>query len=44
MAEPVPVAWPPAPIWTERLVLRGSEAGDRAAFIRSSFVDTPGFS
>ncbi|RSN92721.1 GNAT family N-acetyltransferase [Streptomyces sp. WAC 05379] len=33
MAEPVPVAWPPAPIRTERLVLRGSEAGDRAAFI-----------
>lgn len=33
MAEPVPVAWPPAPIRTERLVLRGSEAGDRTAFI-----------
>ncbi|MGW4758981.1 GNAT family N-acetyltransferase [Streptomyces chartreusis] len=33
MAEPVPVAWPPSPIRTERLVLRGSEAGDRAAFI-----------
>ncbi|MEU1258765.1 GNAT family N-acetyltransferase [Streptomyces chartreusis] len=33
MAEPVPVVWPPAPIRTERLVLRGSEAGDRAAFI-----------
>ncbi|MGI5405265.1 GNAT family N-acetyltransferase [Streptomyces chartreusis] len=33
MAEPVPVAWPPAPIRTERLVLRGSEAKDRAAFI-----------
>lgn len=28
-----PVAWPPAPIWTERLVLRESEARDRAAFI-----------
>ena len=28
-----PVAWPPAPIRTERLVLRGSVAGDRAAFI-----------
>ncbi|MFF4398648.1 GNAT family N-acetyltransferase [Streptomyces sp. NPDC001480] len=28
-----PVAWPPAPIRTERLVLRGSEARDRAAFI-----------
>ncbi|MFG3510485.1 GNAT family N-acetyltransferase [Streptomyces sp. NPDC047821] len=28
-----PVAWPPAPIRTERLVLRESEAGDRAAFI-----------
>ncbi|RSN52380.1 GNAT family N-acetyltransferase [Amycolatopsis sp. WAC 04182] len=27
------VAWPPAPIKTERLVLRGSEARDRAAFI-----------
>jgi RimJ/RimL family protein N-acetyltransferase len=26
-------AWPPAPIKTERLVLRGSEARDRAAFI-----------
>ncbi|MEU9073805.1 GNAT family N-acetyltransferase [Kitasatospora sp. NPDC004745] len=26
-------AWPPAPIRTERLVLRGSEARDRAAFI-----------
>src|SRR6516225_4847898 len=28
-----PVAWPPAPIKTERLVLRESEARDRAAFI-----------
>lgn len=28
-----PVTWPPAPIRTERLVLRESEAGDRAAFI-----------
>lgn len=28
-----PVAWPPLPITTERLVLRGSEARDRAAFI-----------
>jgi RimJ/RimL family protein N-acetyltransferase len=27
------VAWPPAPIWTERLVLRQSEARDRPAFI-----------
>jgi RimJ/RimL family protein N-acetyltransferase len=27
------VAWPPAPIKTERLVLRESEARDRAAFI-----------
>ena len=27
------VAWPPAPIRTERLVLRASRAGDRAAFI-----------
>ncbi|MGW0209500.1 GNAT family N-acetyltransferase [Streptomyces sp. NPDC003233] len=28
-----PVAWPPAPIKTERLVLRESEARDRAAFV-----------
>ncbi|MFF7205573.1 GNAT family N-acetyltransferase [Streptomyces sp. NPDC008141] len=28
-----PVAWPPAAIWTERLVLRQAEARDRAAFI-----------
>ncbi|MGF1344577.1 GNAT family N-acetyltransferase [Streptomyces flavovirens] len=28
-----PVAWPPAPIRTERLVLRPSEARDRTAFI-----------
>ncbi len=28
-----PVAWPPAPIRTERLVLRESDAQDRAAFI-----------
>ncbi|MYS22758.1 MULTISPECIES: GNAT family N-acetyltransferase [unclassified Streptomyces] len=28
-----PVAWPPAPIRTERLVLRASEARDRAAFV-----------
>ncbi|MEV0528669.1 GNAT family N-acetyltransferase [Streptomyces sp. NPDC050439] len=28
-----PVAWPPAPIRTQRLVLRASEARDRAAFI-----------
>jgi RimJ/RimL family protein N-acetyltransferase len=27
------VDWPPAPITTERLVLRGSEARDRAAFV-----------
>ncbi|RSN07869.1 GNAT family N-acetyltransferase [Streptomyces sp. WAC 05977] len=27
------VVWPPAPIKTERLVLRGSEARDRSAFI-----------
>ncbi|MHC5259504.1 GNAT family N-acetyltransferase [Streptomyces sp. UC4497] len=26
-------SWPPEPIRTERLVLRGSEAGDRAAFV-----------
>ncbi|WP_405392712.1 GNAT family N-acetyltransferase [Streptomyces sp. NBC_01102] len=28
-----PVTWPPAPIRTERLVLRESEARDRAAFV-----------
>jgi hypothetical protein len=28
-----PVAWPPAPIRTERLVLRAPEARDRAASI-----------
>jgi RimJ/RimL family protein N-acetyltransferase len=33
MADLGPVAWPPAPIRTERLVLRESEARDRAAFI-----------
>jgi RimJ/RimL family protein N-acetyltransferase len=33
MTELGPVAWPPAPIKTERLVLRESEARDRAAFI-----------
>jgi RimJ/RimL family protein N-acetyltransferase len=33
MAEPGPVAWPPAPIRTERLVLRESEARDRVAVI-----------
>src|SRR3954466_13395129 len=33
MAELGPVAWPPEPIRTERLVLRESEARDRAAFI-----------
>ncbi len=33
MAELGPVAWPPAPIRTERLVLREAEARDRAAFI-----------
>jgi hypothetical protein len=33
MIELGPVAWPPAPIRTERLVLRESEARDRAAFI-----------
>lgn len=33
MTELGPVAWPPAPIRTERLVLRASEARDRAAFI-----------
>jgi RimJ/RimL family protein N-acetyltransferase len=33
MAELGPVAWPPGPIRTERLVLREPEARDRAAFI-----------
>ena len=33
MADLGPVAWPPAPIRTERLVLREPEAGDRAAVI-----------
>ncbi|WP_424886883.1 GNAT family N-acetyltransferase [Streptomyces sp. XH2] len=33
MTGPGPVAWPPAPIRTERLALRESEARDRAAFI-----------
>ena len=33
MTELGPVTWPPAPIRTERLVLRESEARDRAAFI-----------
>ncbi|MGW3852715.1 GNAT family N-acetyltransferase [Streptomyces fagopyri] len=33
MADPRPIAWPPAPIKTERLVLRESEARDRAAVI-----------
>jgi hypothetical protein len=33
MTELGPVAWPPEPIHTERLVLRGSEAKDRPAFI-----------
>lgn len=33
MAELGPVAWPPAPIRTARLVLREPQAGDRAAFI-----------
>ena len=33
MTEPGPAAWPPAPIRTERLVLREPEARDRAAFI-----------
>ncbi|MFF8834886.1 GNAT family N-acetyltransferase [Streptomyces sp. NPDC015130] len=28
-----PDSWPPAPLKTERLVLRGSEARDRAAFV-----------
>jgi RimJ/RimL family protein N-acetyltransferase len=33
MSELGPVAWPPEPIRTERLVLRAPEARDRAAFI-----------
>ncbi|WP_326662605.1 GNAT family N-acetyltransferase [Streptomyces sp. NBC_00385] len=33
MTELGPVAWPPAPIRTERLVLREAQARDRAAFI-----------
>ncbi|MFC9844353.1 GNAT family N-acetyltransferase [Streptomyces sp. NPDC060223] len=33
MTDPRPLAWPPAPIRTERLVLRESEARDRAAVI-----------
>lgn len=33
MTELGPVAWPPAPIQTERLLLRESEAQHRAAFI-----------
>jgi RimJ/RimL family protein N-acetyltransferase len=33
MADLGPVPWPPAPIGTDRLVLRESQAGDRAAFI-----------
>jgi RimJ/RimL family protein N-acetyltransferase len=33
MTELGPVAWPPAPVRTERLVLRKSEPRDRAAFI-----------
>ncbi len=33
MTELGPVAWPPAPIRTERLVLREPESADRAAFV-----------
>ena len=33
MTELGPVAWPPAPIRTERLLLRASEARDRAAVV-----------
>jgi RimJ/RimL family protein N-acetyltransferase len=33
MTDPGAVAWPPAPIRTERLVLRAPEARDRAAYI-----------
>ncbi|MFZ4299831.1 GNAT family N-acetyltransferase [Streptomyces cinereoruber] len=33
MTGPEPAVWPPAPIATARLVLRASEARDRAAFV-----------
>jgi RimJ/RimL family protein N-acetyltransferase len=33
MTDSGPVAWPPAPVETERLVLREPQAQDRAAFI-----------
>ncbi|MET9963639.1 GNAT family N-acetyltransferase [Streptomyces sp. NPDC006326] len=33
MAELGPVVWPPAPLRTERLMLREPEAGDRATYI-----------
>jgi hypothetical protein len=33
MADLGPVAWPPEPIRTERLVLREAEVRDRAAFV-----------
>ncbi|MFF4249017.1 GNAT family N-acetyltransferase [Streptomyces sp. NPDC001822] len=33
MAELGPVVWPPAPLWTERLVVRESSGRDREAFI-----------
>ncbi len=33
MSDLGPVAWPPEPIRTERLVLREPEARDRSAFI-----------
>src|SRR5689334_1577871 len=33
MSDLMPVAWPPEPIRTERLVLREAQARDRAAFI-----------
>lgn len=33
MADLGPVPWPPTPIRTERLLLRGSEARDRTAFV-----------
>ncbi|MFF5454062.1 GNAT family N-acetyltransferase [Streptomyces sp. NPDC012950] len=33
MTGPLPVTWPPAPVRTARLVLRTSEARDRAAFV-----------
>ena len=41
MADLGPVAWPPAPIRTERLVLRAPEPRDRAAVIELGFLFLP---